>query len=192
MKKTSSANKPFQSVRGLRWDDDHAWRSTNLGRLLLAAFSFWERAIVTKLHAAGFRDVRPAHLGVMRQLDMGGTRITDVAERAGVTKQAMGQMVAECEKLNLVTTVPDVTDGRAKVVLFTNRGRSLIMKARSIIERTEAEVEAMLGAARNAEFRAAPGTLAETEAQSSPVPERRPRTAKRPSTATTVQIDPAP
>lgn len=189
MKKTPPAAKPFQSVRGLRWDDDHAWRSTNLGRLLLTAFSFWERAIVTKLHAAGFRDVRPAHLGVMRQLDMGGTRITDVAERAGVTKQAMGQMVAECEKLNLVTTVPDVTDGRAKVVLFTNRGRSLIMKARSIIERTEAEVEEMLGRARNAEFRAALATLAESETQSSTVAERKPRASKRRTPAATGQPD---
>jgi DNA-binding MarR family transcriptional regulator len=189
MKKTPPAGKPFQSVRGLRWDDDHAWRSTNLGRLLLTAFSFWERAIVTKLHAAGFRDVRPAHLGVMRQLDIGGTRITDVAERAGVTKQAMGQMVAECEKLNLVTTVPDVTDGRAKVVLFTNRGRSLIMKARSIIERTEAEVEEMLGRARNIEFRAALATLAESETRSSASAERKARVSKRRASAATGQPD---
>jgi DNA-binding MarR family transcriptional regulator len=120
---------------------------------------------MTKLHAAGFRDVRPAHLGVMRQLDLGGTRITEVAERAGVTKQAMGQMVADCEKLNLVTTVPDVTDRRAKVVLFTNRGRTLIAKSRAIITRTEREIEQMLGSAHYAEFRAALATLAETEPQ---------------------------
>src|SRR5262245_12950733 len=156
-------NKVVPAGRALRWDDQHSWRSTNLGRLLLTAFSYWEREIMTKLHAAGFRDVRPAHLGVMRQLDLGGTRITEVAERAGVTKQAMGQMVADCEKLNLVTTVPDVTDGRAKVVLFTNRGRTLIAKSRAIIARTEKEIEQMLGSAHYANFRAALATLAETE-----------------------------
>ena len=79
-------------------------------------------------HAAGFTDVRQVHLNALRHIDYrGGTRIVVMAERAGVTKGAMGQLVEECRRLGLVELETDASDKRAKIVRFTARGRRRLM-----------------------------------------------------------------
>jgi DNA-binding MarR family transcriptional regulator len=131
--------------QALRSVNEPPWRHHNIGRLILLAFRYFERNLLLRLQAVGFSDVRTAHLGVLRQLDMGGTRIIDIAERAGTTKQAMGQVVADCEKQKLVATQIDPTDRRAKIVTFTGRGRALIEAAHNIVDDIEQELIVLVG-----------------------------------------------
>jgi DNA-binding MarR family transcriptional regulator len=147
-------NSPATFHRGLRSDPRHPWREENLGRLLLVAVHNWQNALVRGLQEAGFRDFRSAHMHLLRYVDVGGTRITEIAERADVTKQAIGKLIATCEKLDLVKTVADPTDGRAKIVVFTKKSQAVIMAERTIIRRIDALLKARLGATAFAELRA--------------------------------------
>jgi DNA-binding MarR family transcriptional regulator len=125
--------------------EKYAWRHMNLGRLLLNAYSFFEQGLTARFEALGYTDIRPIHLSVLRELDMDGTRVTVIAIRAGVSKQAMSLFVQECEKLGLVQRTDDPDDRRAKKVVFTEYGRKFIHDTQSVIQEIELEIIATLG-----------------------------------------------
>jgi DNA-binding MarR family transcriptional regulator len=75
-----------------------------------------------KLAEAGFADVRIAHGAVLRHIARDGSRITELAERARVTKQSMAELVEYLRARGYVELVPDPHDGRAKLVRLTARG----------------------------------------------------------------------
>jgi DNA-binding MarR family transcriptional regulator len=76
-----------------------------------------------RMRAAGFGDVRGAHGCVFGNIDPdGGMRLTELAELAGMTKQAVGEAVTDLEKLGYAERVPDPSDGRAKIIRLTKRG----------------------------------------------------------------------
>ena len=144
----SSGVNPEQ-FEGLGSDPTFAWRHDNIGRLLLFAFHAFEARILESYHAAGYSDVRQVHLNVLRHIDVpGGTRIVDLAARAGVTKGAMGQLVEECARLGLLELTPDPTDRRAKIVTYSKRGREFMAITRRSAKRIEADFAALLGARR--------------------------------------------
>lgn len=89
-----------------------------------------------------------AHLHVPRNLDLGGTRLTVLATRAEMSKQAMGEIVDQCAALGLVTRLPDKSDRRAKIVVFTPRGLRLIEVVRAALSSAESEMLAEIGAQR--------------------------------------------
>jgi MarR family transcriptional regulator, temperature-dependent positive regulator of motility len=72
--------------------------------------------------AAGFEDVRPAHYAVFRFLKPEGSRVTELAEQARMTKQSMGELVVYLEQRGYVERRPDPRDGRAKIVVLTEAG----------------------------------------------------------------------
>jgi DNA-binding MarR family transcriptional regulator len=59
---------------------------------------------------------------VFRFIDRGGSRLTELAERSGLTKQAVGEVVDDLEGLGYVERVADPGDGRAKIIRLTDRG----------------------------------------------------------------------
>jgi len=79
--------------------------------------------LYARLEAAGYSDVRPAHGCVFGNIAPDGTRLTDLADRAGMTKQAVGEVVTDLERLGYAERVPDPSDGRAKIIRLTDRGR---------------------------------------------------------------------
>jgi DNA-binding MarR family transcriptional regulator len=99
-------------------------RRTPLGVLLTAA----ERALAAELESglreAGYADLRSAHAQVFLALDADGSRLTDLAGRAGMTKQSMGELVRYLEQHGYLDVEPDSRDRRAKVIRPTPRGRS--------------------------------------------------------------------
>lgn len=123
-----------------------AWRHDNFGRLLLNAFRYFEQGLLVRMHAAGYDEIRRVHLAVLRQVDFAGTRVTVLADRVGVTKQAMSQFLGECESLGLLERRADPTDGRAKLVYFTARGREFMSNVKRVVYSTEKEIIATLGA----------------------------------------------
>ena len=138
-----------EKFEGLDPDAALAWRHYNIGRLLLFVFHAFEARILDEYHEAGFHDVRQVHLNVVRHIDVPkGTRIVDLAARAGVTKGAMGQLVEECARLGLVDLKPDPTDRRAKIVRYSKRGREFMKVTRRSAKRIETDFAKLLGVRR--------------------------------------------
>lgn len=135
----------MSTYRGLHQDREHPWRTENLGRLLLIALNVWQEELVLHLRRRGFPDVTMTHMNLMRHVDMQGTRLIDLAERAGVTKQAISQLVTNCEANKLVSTKPDPTDGRAKLVVFTELGRRVMLAQQAVLAEMDRELDQALG-----------------------------------------------
>jgi DNA-binding MarR family transcriptional regulator len=108
-----------------------------------------------ELAAAGFSDVRPVHNLVLAQVEGGGARITDLADRAGITKQAVTLMVDHLERGGYVARVADPSDRRAKLVVLTDRGRAAAVASLRIAEEIERGWTQRLGAGRLAELKRA-------------------------------------
>jgi DNA-binding MarR family transcriptional regulator len=126
-----------------------AHRRGNLGRMLFRGYRSINMTLLEELKATGHQGLRLGHVGVLSNLDYAqGTRQVSLAERAGVTKQAVGPVVRELERLGYVSTHPDPTDHRAKLVSLTDTGRQVIEHAQPIIDRIENSIRANLGAAQ--------------------------------------------
>ena len=112
----------------------------NLGKLLGGAFLAMVAQLDERLSAAGYPDVRPAHGTVFQVIDADGSRVTELAARAGMTKQAMGELVRHLEAGGYVRRDPDPRDGRAQIVRPTRRGWECIAAARDIAADVEREL----------------------------------------------------
>jgi DNA-binding MarR family transcriptional regulator len=108
-----------------------------------------------RLHGAGFTDIRATHNCVFRYLGPDGCRLSDLAARAGMTKQAIGAHVDYLEERGYVERVPDPADRRAKLVRPSQRGLSTMRAARMAFLDMEAELERDLGPDRMAAAREA-------------------------------------
>lgn len=123
-------------------------RATNLGRLMFRGYRVINARLLDGLGESGHTALRLGHVGVLSNLDLTeGTRLVTLAERAGVTKQAIGPVVRELESIGYLLTAPDPDDGRAKLVSLTPAGRQVIDQAQPIIDRIEDSVRATLGPA---------------------------------------------
>jgi DNA-binding MarR family transcriptional regulator len=130
------------------------WRRHNVGRLLNNAVARFETRILALMAEAGHHECKLCHIQVTRNLDVDGTRLTDLAARAGITKQSMGALVAELETIGLVQRHDDPTDGRARIVSFTPEGLAWLTAFRAAVEAAEDEVRKELGATRYEAFKA--------------------------------------
>jgi DNA-binding MarR family transcriptional regulator len=117
----------------------------------------------SRMADAGFDDVREGHGCVFGFVDLEhGSRLTDVAERARLTKQAVGEAVAELEQLGYLERVPDPGDGRAKIIRFTERGRQAAVTGRRLFAEIEGEWAERYGEQRIADMRACAEEIAES------------------------------
>jgi len=122
-----------------------------LARRLVRAVAEHTRA---ELAAQGFTDLRPVHNAVFAQVYGAGARITDVAAQLGVTKQAVTLLVDELEAGGYVERVPDPSDGRAKLVRLTGRGRAAGRVALRSAQRVDQKWAAVVGPERLADLKA--------------------------------------
>lgn len=103
-----------------------AYRNSRLYRSLARVFRAYNRALVAKLIERGFDDFQPAFPSLLSNLDTEGTRIGVLATRAGVTRQAAGQLLKAIEACGYVELRGAADDARVTVVYFTARGRKLL------------------------------------------------------------------
>jgi DNA-binding MarR family transcriptional regulator len=103
-----------------------------------------------RLEEEGYPDVRPSHGCVFRFIDAEGTRLTDLAERAGLTKQAVGEAVDDLAGLEYVERVPDHTDGRAKIIRLTRRGEQAQAAAARLFQEIQRDWTSRVGEERMA------------------------------------------
>jgi DNA-binding MarR family transcriptional regulator len=97
--------------------------------------------------------VRQAHGCVFGNIAPDGMRLTELAELAGMTKQAVGEAVTDLERLGYAERVADASDGRAKIIRLTERGRAAQQTAFQIIASIEREWAERFGAQRVSELR---------------------------------------
>ncbi|MEV6658928.1 MarR family winged helix-turn-helix transcriptional regulator [Nocardia fluminea] len=117
----------------------------SLLKLLVQAADAYERALNPRLRDGLGTDLRPAHYAVFRYLAPDGTRVTALAEAAGMTQQSMGELVTHLEKCGYVRRMPDPADGRARLVVTTAAGQEAVALAGRHILWIEQTIAAELG-----------------------------------------------
>jgi DNA-binding MarR family transcriptional regulator len=95
--------------------------------------------LVERLNAAGYGDISAAAHPVFESIDPDGTRLTELATRAGMTHQSMGELVSILEQRGYVERRPDPSDGRARLVCLTAKGRQTARDALREIADIEAQ-----------------------------------------------------
>ena len=136
-----------------------ALRQHHIGRLLLNAQRDYSVRALTKLRERGHEGLTLAHTNLLAHLDVGGTRMTTLAERVGVTKQAIGTLVGDLEAKSYVRREPDPVDRRAWVIAYTEVGRDFLQDAHEVKQEIEEEYAAVLGAAGLRDLRVLLGKL---------------------------------
>ncbi|QXL85906.1 MarR family winged helix-turn-helix transcriptional regulator [Comamonas sp. NLF-1-9] len=135
---------------------DERWRQSHLGRLLGHAARRFDARVLQLMardvqvplalsNLAARDKVGAAHVHITRHLSLRGDRLTDLAERAGMSKQAMATLVAQCEAWGLVVREPDPHDARARIVRFTPTGLAWLAAFRASVERAQEEFRAEVG-----------------------------------------------
>ena len=126
----------------------------NIGNLLRDPALYLDAEIRAALDAAGFGDLRPPHLAIGQFVADDGSRITELAALAQITKPSVVYLVDELERLGYAVRRPDPSDARAKLVAMTERGLAVQAVGRETIARVEREWASRLGARRMRELRA--------------------------------------
>ncbi len=134
-------------------------RDPYLGRLFLQAHRAFAKTSIAKLRARGHDRLTMAHTALLPHLDLAGTSVTTLAERAGMTKQSMRQLVLDLEENGYVKRTADLTDGRVTLVTFTEEGERFLRDAEAVKQEMQAEYLAVLGPKRLEELEQSLSTL---------------------------------
>ena len=116
-----------------------------IGALLRVPGQAIHRRIVNELNAAGFDELRVPHMAVLQFPGPDGVRPSTLAERAGMSKQAMNQLLRSLEGLGYVTRSDAPDEGRARIIRLTRRGRAAYAKVSDILRAIEREWSTELG-----------------------------------------------
>ncbi|HSI80570.1 MAG TPA: MarR family transcriptional regulator [Solirubrobacterales bacterium] len=106
-----------------------------------------------RLDCHGHDRIRDGHGCVFRFIDVEGTRLTTLADRAGFTKQAVGEIVDDLEQLGYAERIPDPSDRRAKLIRLTDRGLDAYGVGLEVFDEIEREWAERFGAERVAVLR---------------------------------------
>jgi DNA-binding MarR family transcriptional regulator len=133
------------------------WRQLHLGRLLGHAMRRFDARVLHLMahnvdvplalsNLAARAQVSAAHIHITRHLSLEGSRLSELAERAGMSKQAMGDLVTQCEAWALIQRQPDPQDARAKRIVFTETGLAWLRAFEQAVAQAEAEFKQEVGA----------------------------------------------
>ena len=122
-----------------------AYDTLMIGALLSIPTQVIGRRVAAAVIAHGFTDYRPTYQPVFQWCKPEGSRLTQLAERVGVTKQSMGEMIDVLEQRGYVERVADPLDGRAILIRRTERGWQVNHIARQVVEEIQQEWAQALG-----------------------------------------------
>jgi DNA-binding MarR family transcriptional regulator len=136
--------------------EDDRWRQTHLGRLLGHAMRRFDERVLHLMagndgvplalaNLASRDQISAAHVHITRHLGLKGSRLTDLARAAGMSKQAMGDLVDQCAAWGLVQREPDPLDARARRVVFTPVGLAWLQAFKDAVAQAEAEFRDAVG-----------------------------------------------
>ncbi len=135
--------------------NDH-WRQTHLGHWLQLALQRFDERVLSLMarnvevplalsHLAARGSLSASHIHITRHLALEGSRLTDLAQRAHMSKQAMGKLVEQCEAWGLVTRLAQAHDARARRIVFTPVGLAWLQAFQQAVAQAEAELRAAVG-----------------------------------------------
>jgi DNA-binding MarR family transcriptional regulator len=124
-----------------------------IGALLRVPAQAIQRRLIAELNAAGFDDLRVPHMAVLQFPGPDRVRPSALAERAGMSKQAMNQLLKSLESLGYLVRSDAPDEGRARIVRVTRRGRAAYAKIHDILGEIERDWSAELGPTRFAELK---------------------------------------
>lgn len=137
-------------------NQDESWRSAHLGHWLRLALERFDARVMecmaqhpgvplglSNLAARG--QISAAHIHITRHLPVSGARLTDLAQAAGMSKQAMGTLVNQCEAWGMVRREDHGGDARAKRVAFTETGLAWLSAYQDAVTQAEAEMRSAVG-----------------------------------------------
>lgn len=136
---------------------DFPWRHTHMGHLMDQALSRFDARVLSLMsrnedvplalsNLAARGKLTAAHVQITRHLPKRGARLTDLAAHAGITKQAMGKLVDQCEAWGLVCRSDDPLDARARTVRFTPIGLAWLSAFQMAVTQAEDEMRQAIGA----------------------------------------------
>lgn len=117
----------------------------NLGLLMFVGYRSMESRVLEALHESGFEDMSAAKARVFERIGAQGTRLTDLAEQAQVTKQTAGSLVDQLEQAGYVERRPDPSDARARLICIAERGLAAVQVAAGVVAQVEEEWTQHLG-----------------------------------------------
>ena len=131
-------------------------RQTHVGRWLRLALERFDRRVLELMaqhpgvplalaNLAGRQQVGAAHIHITRHLPREGARLTELAQRAGLTKQALGAMVNQCAAWGMVTRGADAHDARAQQIRFTPAGLAWLVAYEEAVAQAQAEMRDAVG-----------------------------------------------
>lgn len=116
-----------------------------IGALLRVPGQVIQRRIIKELNAAGYKELVVQHMAVLQFPGPDGVRAGMLAKRAGISKQAMHQMLGSLERYGYIVRSDAPNDGRARVVRLTKRGHSACLKIDEVLRIIESEWSSELG-----------------------------------------------
>jgi DNA-binding MarR family transcriptional regulator len=128
-------------------------REINTGRLLLRASRVYNDRAMADIRGLGHAKLSLTHAAILPHIEMEGTRLTALAEAAGMTKPSVSQLVDELEAAGYVERTPDSDDKRAQKIMFTALGWRFLDDASRVKEEIEADISRVLGAKGTAVLR---------------------------------------
>ena len=134
----------------------------NTVSMLGQAYSLLGFQVVEGVVGAGYPH-RPKHAAVFAQISLEGSRLTELAHKAGMTPQSMAEIVDELVDLGYVVRRPDPVDRRAKLIVLTQRGRDAVTAGRRTIDSLEERVTEVLGERGHRDLRRLLTKLLDTE-----------------------------
>jgi DNA-binding MarR family transcriptional regulator len=120
-------------------------RSRNMRQLLLRTSRIVNRHVVEGLQARGYSGLRATHTALLSNIDLAGSSVTEAAERAGITKQAMGRLAAELEEADYIRIEADPADARVRVLQLTASGKALMRDSFDVMAELEHRYARMIG-----------------------------------------------
>lgn len=133
------------------------WRQAHLGHWMSQALQRFDARVLSLMarnedvplalsNLAARGSLSASHIHITRHLALEGSRLTNLAQRANMSKQAMGKLVDQCEAWGLVTRLPDTRDARARRIVFTPVGLAWLQAFQQAVAQAEAELRAAVGA----------------------------------------------
>jgi DNA-binding MarR family transcriptional regulator len=120
-------------------------QQVDLGASMFISYRYLEDRIFRVLQDGGFDDWTLAQCRVFQRIAPDGSRLTDVADQAQMTKQSASAMIDQLERLGYVRRVDDPTDGRARLIVIEQRGRRAVEMAKTTLDEILSEWESYLG-----------------------------------------------
>ena len=121
------------------------WRLRGVGRILFMASDAFVRDMLRAANKPGQPPIQDVFLVLLRNLELDGSRLTNIAVRSRMTKQAMMELVDKAEGLGFVRRKIDPTDRRSKLIVFTPKGLRMLTQLRGGIARAEGRMAQIIG-----------------------------------------------